>query len=84
MFETTTGSQDVFIYSESDILSDSQMSEMKDKRADHSLIFKRAIDARLVIKELESNWIGLKTKEVKFMVYFVNPALFEDQGDSSK
>ena len=50
LFEVSSGRQDVFVYTESDILSTEQQEELKKPRANVNNIFKAAIDLRLRIK----------------------------------
>ena len=56
----------------------------KTPNQDHTHLFQEAVEKRMRIKELENNWIGLQTKEYKFMVYFMNPALFETKSNKTR
>ena len=52
LFEIMSGRQDVFVYTEKEILSQDQQDELAKGKTDISVIFKKATDSRLKIKKL--------------------------------
>lgn len=85
LFETSSGRQDVFVYTEKEILSDTQLADLTKGRSNVNVLFKKAIDSRLKIKKLQSSSVGVDShKDAKIMAFFVNPALLEaPKGNSS-
>ena len=55
LFEVMSGRQDIFVYTESEILSQEQQEELAKGKTEVSGIFKKAIDSRLKIKKLQTN-----------------------------
>ena len=50
------------------------------KMGDSKQLFKKAVDARLRIKQLQTRLVGIEAAQQakpKIMAFFVNPALFE-------
>ena len=52
LVEINSGLQEVFVFSDSDVLTPNQLEKLKNPRADKSLLFKEAVDTRLRVKEL--------------------------------
>jgi len=83
LFDIASGNQDVFIFQEKEVLARDQLEELVKKKCDVKLIFKKAVDARLRIKQMgasaASYTIGSERSSTapKLMAFFVNPALFE-------
>ena len=50
LFEIVSGRQDVFVYTEKDVLSDDQINELAKSPNQIKTIFKNAVDTRLRIK----------------------------------
>ena len=78
LFETVTGTSDSYIFSDKEVFSAEQLEEIaKPSCKDCTHLLTKAVDSRLRVKEIENQWIGLQTKQFKFMVFFMNPVLFE-------
>ena len=68
----------MFIYTEKEVLSEEQRADLASGKADLRVVFKKAVDARLRIKQLTHPSKGIPAKlDPKIMAFFVNPALFE-------
>ena len=77
LFAISTGTQDVFVFTEREVLSNEQLEQLRLKKLDIKVIFKNAIDARLRIKMLQSNIGNERIAKPSLMAFFVNPALLE-------
>ena len=82
MMETSSGSQENFIFSDSDVLSERQLEELETSRksSDVQRIFRLAIDDRLKVRCLNSEMgedASNQTSSPRFLVYFVSPVLQE-------
>lgn len=78
LFEIESGKQDVFIYTEKEVLSEEELEELTKPRSDPKVIFKKAVDIRLRIKQLSNpSYLNDLKSEGKVMAFFINPALLE-------
>jgi len=78
LFEIESGKQVVFIYTEKEVLSEEELEELTKPRSDPKVIFKKAVDIRLRIKQLSNpSYLNDLKSEGKVMAFFINPALLE-------
>jgi len=69
----------VFVFTAGEILEDGQIDAVVKEPKTCREVFKKAVDQRLRIKELQTDLIGVQQDSRKFIVFFVNPVLLSSE-----
>lgn len=65
------------MFQPSDILTKDELIEAQERPVMTNGIYKKAIDLRLRVKELDIERIGVAAEDYKHVVFFVNPVLLQ-------